>query len=610
MEPHLAKLLHSNEDPSKRTIFEIKEILQEPSRVLLANELELQRLEQAILALKKDQERIHDFIKPYNTILAPIRRMPADILHEIFYHCLSSHRFPIMDASEAPLLLTHICSSWRSIALSSPRLWAKVVISLLTPPHTDPTSLNSTEELLIQKYERAVALRSEVIETWLDRSGDCPLSISIMCPYSVNGGGDEWMTRMLDSIVSCAQRWHSAELVVPYLIYSKIEASISEKVERLPVLRRFKLKLQVPFNIRTPVRSQSESGTLIFLNSPKLDTLSLSWKRFTRNFRDMPPVWNQLRRLYLHSELPPTHLIPLLSQCPKLVECRLWISSDDYGNVHQTAPRTGRVSLPHLQSFIVHDTSISLATVTTFRVIDAPSLSRVGYTRSFSGSSGWDDNTTEILNTQLSSVCDLLGAGPVDKLMLALAYTPSETVVNILKKVSSPKHVILGQKPLPFRQAESTGSPRYMDTMYHQTLPGLNQFDLSNLIITDFSSSESIAEQVNILPNLEILEVYGISHFSDDDALELIKSRLDASKAGRVAGLKTVTFHFDRRIERDIKEEIDRYARAVSASPVELKLVYEMADDQPTHMKHGSSSYGLSGEGLSWASSVEYDEFQ
>ncbi|KAF8961828.1 hypothetical protein BDZ97DRAFT_1663533, partial [Flammula alnicola] len=62
--------------------------------------------------------------------LSPARSLPSDVLHEIFYHCLPTHRNLIISASEAPILLTHICGSWRCIALDSPRIWAKLYIPI------------------------------------------------------------------------------------------------------------------------------------------------------------------------------------------------------------------------------------------------------------------------------------------------------------------------------------------------------------------------------------------------------------------------------------------------------------------------------------------------
>ncbi|KAJ6595071.1 hypothetical protein DFH09DRAFT_887300, partial [Mycena vulgaris] len=60
-------------------------------------------------------------------VLSPIRRIPPEILAEIFLNCRQNSRasefYSITDPSEAPLLLGRVCSSWRVIAHGTPRLW-------------------------------------------------------------------------------------------------------------------------------------------------------------------------------------------------------------------------------------------------------------------------------------------------------------------------------------------------------------------------------------------------------------------------------------------------------------------------------------------------------
>ncbi|KAF8871383.1 hypothetical protein CPB84DRAFT_1646958, partial [Gymnopilus junonius] len=65
----------------------------------------------------------------YQTITSFFRRIPDDVLYEIFYQCLPSHRNPLLTASEAPVLLTRVCRCWRAVALASPRLWAQMHIT-------------------------------------------------------------------------------------------------------------------------------------------------------------------------------------------------------------------------------------------------------------------------------------------------------------------------------------------------------------------------------------------------------------------------------------------------------------------------------------------------
>ncbi|KAM6500114.1 hypothetical protein JOM56_003128, partial [Amanita muscaria] len=55
----------------------------------------------------------------------PIQRLCPDILAEIFAFCLpyAPWQFDHRWSRNAPLPLCSVCSSWRFLAISTPRLW-------------------------------------------------------------------------------------------------------------------------------------------------------------------------------------------------------------------------------------------------------------------------------------------------------------------------------------------------------------------------------------------------------------------------------------------------------------------------------------------------------
>ncbi|KAJ6592359.1 hypothetical protein B0H19DRAFT_886738, partial [Mycena capillaripes] len=53
----------------------------------------------------------------------PIQRLPVELLHEIFCACLPHAKYTPASKRLAPLLVSWVCSRWRSIALSIPTLW-------------------------------------------------------------------------------------------------------------------------------------------------------------------------------------------------------------------------------------------------------------------------------------------------------------------------------------------------------------------------------------------------------------------------------------------------------------------------------------------------------
>ncbi|KAJ3757000.1 hypothetical protein EV360DRAFT_84431 [Lentinula raphanica] len=121
----------TNHAPSPGQLTDIKALLIEPY-------LELEHLKLAI-AQALCEEKINNFIEAHRALLCPARRVPEDVLAEIFVHCLPTDRHAIRSLQESPLLLTIICRDWRRIAFNSPRLWSSLHIFL--PPHLNAQAI-------------------------------------------------------------------------------------------------------------------------------------------------------------------------------------------------------------------------------------------------------------------------------------------------------------------------------------------------------------------------------------------------------------------------------------------------------------------------------------
>ncbi|KAJ7646476.1 hypothetical protein FB45DRAFT_712843, partial [Roridomyces roridus] len=50
-------------------------------------------------------------VDSHTALVSYPRRLPVDIVREIFVACLPAHRNAVMSAQEAPLLLSRICSA-------------------------------------------------------------------------------------------------------------------------------------------------------------------------------------------------------------------------------------------------------------------------------------------------------------------------------------------------------------------------------------------------------------------------------------------------------------------------------------------------------------------
>ncbi|KAJ7267706.1 hypothetical protein B0H12DRAFT_1098463 [Mycena haematopus] len=137
--------------------------------------------------------------------------------------CLPTHRHCVTSATEAPVILGHICSLWRTISFSMPRLWSRLHIS--QPP-----------------YKAKVAPTLEASNAWLKRSGNCALTISLQTSIRYSPESDQ----LLNLLVLHASRWQNVCLTIPFAVLE----SLSELTENdVPLLKDLQLFLH-PENIR------------------------------------------------------------------------------------------------------------------------------------------------------------------------------------------------------------------------------------------------------------------------------------------------------------------------------------------------------------------------
>ncbi|KAF8133055.1 hypothetical protein K438DRAFT_1884520, partial [Mycena galopus ATCC 62051] len=166
-----ASKLGTNYCPPDEEVLEIQSLLAEPLSRLQTLDNRIAELQKAIDELAEERATVQAYVDAHKALISPIRRLPLDMLQEIFVACLPTDRNCVMSACEAPVLLGRICSSWRNISLSTPRIWARLHIVEPERPEWAP-SLHGVRE---QKQ----AQRIEITKAWLERSGQCPLSISL-----------------------------------------------------------------------------------------------------------------------------------------------------------------------------------------------------------------------------------------------------------------------------------------------------------------------------------------------------------------------------------------------------------------------------------------------
>jgi hypothetical protein len=107
--------------------------------LILDADAQLARIDQRISKAQKKLERLEEERAPVlgirarsKAIVSPLRRMPPEVLGEIFSWTLPSIREEMdrgrFDMAASPWVLTRISSHWRAVSLSTPSLWSRVVV--------------------------------------------------------------------------------------------------------------------------------------------------------------------------------------------------------------------------------------------------------------------------------------------------------------------------------------------------------------------------------------------------------------------------------------------------------------------------------------------------
>ncbi|KZP10821.1 hypothetical protein FIBSPDRAFT_757642, partial [Athelia psychrophila] len=120
--PHL---LQSYNAPNAGEVRSISRLLTNARRTLRAVDAEIQKISAAWSYLREKRDALQNTIHRHDPLLAPIRRLPEDVLRHIFYLSLpgSLKQSSFDNVLVAPLLLTQVCKPWKQCAISSQRLW-------------------------------------------------------------------------------------------------------------------------------------------------------------------------------------------------------------------------------------------------------------------------------------------------------------------------------------------------------------------------------------------------------------------------------------------------------------------------------------------------------
>ncbi|EJD35273.1 hypothetical protein AURDEDRAFT_93216, partial [Auricularia subglabra TFB-10046 SS5] len=78
-----------------------------------------------------EQTSVSERLRQSRGLVHPIRRLPPEVLAEVFTACLSDEQLHSLSA--VPYPVSQVCRRWRSVALQTPRLWTYVSVNFRSP---------------------------------------------------------------------------------------------------------------------------------------------------------------------------------------------------------------------------------------------------------------------------------------------------------------------------------------------------------------------------------------------------------------------------------------------------------------------------------------------
>ncbi|KAJ7187919.1 hypothetical protein C8R46DRAFT_1340842 [Mycena filopes] len=361
-----ASKLGTNYCPLDDEVLQIRAFLEAPLSRLKQLDDQISELQKAIDELAEERERVRSFVDPHKDLISPFRRLPLDVIQEIFVACLPTHRNCVMTAVEAPVLLGRICSAWRSISLGTPQLWARLHI-------VEPLRSGRGPWIPLRAaWKEKFAQRLETTKTWLGRSGQCALSISFHGSHDpllpdVADSPANFTCPFMDILRSVAPRWESVALWTSPLDLEMLSRITEHDV---PLLQRFEISLIGEFVIGQP--------NFALLGASHLTHLALSGGA-TDNIRGLPVRWENLTHLsatgFNEISLSSSGVLDLLAKCSQLQECRFYINQADNSLSQTDGYAHNSIQLPFLHSFHISCFGLAVGGIgDVFRRLSLPKL--------------------------------------------------------------------------------------------------------------------------------------------------------------------------------------------------------------------------------------------
>ncbi|KZP13599.1 hypothetical protein FIBSPDRAFT_834918, partial [Athelia psychrophila] len=122
---------------------------------------EISRIAAVLEDLRSRREDLRAFAATHAALIAPVRNIPMELLHNILLKCMGCERpkeQPKRHLDQMPLILASVCRTWRNATLALPTIWSDIRFCI---------------------HSKRVDTDVMILRVWLQRSGDHALSIHL-----------------------------------------------------------------------------------------------------------------------------------------------------------------------------------------------------------------------------------------------------------------------------------------------------------------------------------------------------------------------------------------------------------------------------------------------
>ncbi|KAJ2922897.1 hypothetical protein H1R20_g14173, partial [Candolleomyces eurysporus] len=371
MDSPFSEYLDSGYNPSDAEIPLIKALIQQKVDDLDGIDKEIKEIENSLAALKARRKANKIFIRKHGALIAPIKRLPPDILSTVFLACL-----PVIESTEAAMTPNHpavvisqVSRQWRQLAFDTPLLWARIQLILpyvncdpYYPPYYPANDEPDVSSEVASLFDSVVQRLFNTTTIWLARSKGCPLSIFMEASEGASGGfiPSQLKTlegsilvglgKLVDLLLNESKRWEQVRFKIALTSNnptSQLDRLLLLTPQDVPILRKASIVIN-PFDAPEGPLDPSlgleptkvwDGVKMGIIHGQALRSLTLACPKAATKLKVLQVNWAGLTELSLRpyvwgpsgrrggSHLTADEALTLLRLCPNLKRCSLAIGN-------------------------------------------------------------------------------------------------------------------------------------------------------------------------------------------------------------------------------------------------------------------------------------------